>query len=349
MNFETNGKYTEFIGVYSSENEDDLQGNYINNKSTIDLIANSGKKSVLTIKKINGEKYIEKQIGTTNRYVYFRKTSSNNFSEKTNLNNMVTQLTPSGFAGSSLHRVDLYSNKEVYLITFDGNGYEKNNIITKELIAKNVDSISKSENGDIYIKGGTQVKDTFNWIHFEDINNIISSNSKTEYEKAVEAIKNKLLDKKWLKENTLIKSANGNSSSIDEQVYKFAVIKEQDTKNPVVVLVVTAEKILTKNTFVIRYKNNDVSIEKVSEGHYQHTDTLTNGEYYATTYTHMKEWAYELLEVKSNDIGVLDRSNGTIGDGDYDYMDVLDFEDKNSLKYVTTELNENNLNRLLNN
>ena len=347
MNFETNGKYTEFIGVYSSENEDDLQGNYINNKSTIDLIANSGKKSVLTIKKIDGEKYIEKQIGTTNRYVYFRKTSSNNLSEKTNLNNIVTQLTPSGFAGSSLHTVDLYSNKEVYLLTFDGNGYEENNIITKELIARNVDSISKSENGDIYIKGGTQVKDTFNWIHFEDSNIISNANTRTEHEKAIEAIKSKLLDKNWLKENTLIKSENGNSNSIDEQEYKFAVIKEQDTKNPVVVLVVTAEKILTKNTFVIRYKNNYVNIKKVSEGHHQHIDTLTNDEYYATTYTHMKEWAFELLEVSSDDIGVIDRNRGTIGDGDYDYMDVLNFENRNNLKYVTTELNENNLNRLL--
>ncbi len=349
MNFESNGRYTAFIGAYSSENEDDMQGDYINGKSAITLISKSGKKEILTLKIIDGIKYLEKEIGTTNRYVYFRKTSSNNFSEQTNLNNIVTQLTPSGFSGSSLHRIDLYSNKEVYLITFDGNGYEKNNIITKELIAKNVDSISKSEDGNIYIKGGTQVKDTFNWIHFEDSNIISNANSKNEYEKAVEAIKSKLLDKNWLKENTLIKSANGNSNSIEEQDYKFAVIKEQDTKNPVVVLVVTAEKILTKNTFVIRYKNNDVSIEKVSEGHYQHVDTLTNGEYYATTYTHMNEWAFELLEVSSNDIGVVDRNHGTIGDEDYDYMEVIDFENNNNLKYVTTELNESNLNKLLKN
>ena len=86
MNFETNGKYTEFMGVYSSENEDDLQGNYINNKSTIDLIANSGKKSVLTIKEIEGEKYIEELIGSSNRYVYYKKNSSNSVSKETNLN-----------------------------------------------------------------------------------------------------------------------------------------------------------------------------------------------------------------------------------------------------------------------
>ena len=263
---------------------------------------------------------------------------------------IVTQLTPSGFAGSSLNRVELYSNKEVYLITFDGNGFENNNIKSNELIAKNVDSIYKAEDGDIYIKGGIQVIDDIGWIHFEDSNNMITNaDSKTEYEKAEEAIKSKLLDKNWLKNNTLIKSANGNSNSIEEQDYKFAVIKEQDTKNPVVVLVVTAEKILTKNTFVISYKNNDVNIKKVSEGHYQHVDTLTNGEYYATTYEHMNEWAFELLEVSSDDIGVVDRNHGTLGDEDYDYMEVIDFENNNNLKSVITELNETNLNRLLKN
>lgn len=263
--------------------------------------------------------------------------------------NIVTKLTPSGFAGSSLHRVDLYSNKELYLIEFDGNGYEENNIITKELIARNVDSISKSENGDIYIKGGTQVKDTFNWIHFENSNNIISNaNSKNEYEKAVETIKSKLLDKKWLKENTLIKSENGNSNSIDEQEYKFAVIKEQDTKNPAVVLVVTAEKILTENTFVIRYKNNNVSIEKVSEGHYQHIQTFTNEKYYATVSAHMGDWAYELLEVTSNDIGVVDRNHGKVGQDEYEYLEIDEFERNYNLQLVENILNENNLNRFLN-
>ncbi len=263
---------------------------------------------------------------------------------------IVTQLTPSGFAGSSLNRVELYSNKEVYLITFDGNGFENNNIKSNVLIAKNVDSIYKAEDGDIYIKSGIQIKDDIGWIHFEDGNNLGTNiNSKTEYEKAEEAIKSKLLDKNWLKNNTLIKSANGNSNSIEEQDYKFAVIKEQDTKNPVVVLVVTAEKILTKNTFVISYKNNDVNIKKVSEGHYQHVDTLTNGEYYATTYEHMNEWAFELLEVSSDDIGVVDRNHGTLGDEDYDYMEVIDFENNNNLKSVITELNETNLNKLLKN
>ena len=127
--------------------------------------------------------------------VYFRKNEDTKYStfkivkfeenseiiEKVKENNdqytIVTQLTPSGFAGSSLHRIDLYSNKDVYLITFDGGGFEENNIKSKELIARNVDSISKSEDGDIYIKGGTRVKDDLGWIHFED-NNIGANTNK---------------------------------------------------------------------------------------------------------------------------------------------------------------------------
>ena len=80
MNFDSNGKYTAFIGNYSSEFEDDLQGDYINGRSSITLIAKSGKKEILTIKVIDGIKYLEKQIGITNQYVYFKKSASNNIS-----------------------------------------------------------------------------------------------------------------------------------------------------------------------------------------------------------------------------------------------------------------------------
>ena len=247
-------------------------------------------------------------------------------------------------------------------IGYDGLKNFENIRITNSSIKATVVTKQKIYNGNDWVQDKDKkseivlIKSNNKWIiDYFDFNGIFENedtnleNSKTEYEKAEEAIKSKLLDKNWLKNNTLIKSANGNSNSIEEQDYKFAVIKEQDTKNPVVVLVVTAEKILTQNTFVIRYKNNDVSIEKVSEGHYQHVDTLTNGEYYATTYEHMNEWAFELLEVSSDDIGVVDRNHGTLGDEDYDYMEVIDFENNNNLKSVITELNETNLNKLLKN
>ena len=76
MNFDSNGKYTAFIGTYSSEIEDDLKGDYINERSSVTLIANSGKKDILTIKRINGRKYLEKSI--KNITVYFSKSVSSN-------------------------------------------------------------------------------------------------------------------------------------------------------------------------------------------------------------------------------------------------------------------------------
>ena len=84
------------------------------------------------------------------------------------------QLTPSGFMGSSLMKVTLYSNGEVYLINYNGEGYEEKNIVDKELLATNASSIySKGTREDfeaIVIRGNSnmQVKNrNYSWIEFE--------------------------------------------------------------------------------------------------------------------------------------------------------------------------------------
>lgn len=81
-----------------------------------------------------------------------------------------TTIHTSGFMGSSLYRVDLYSNGEVYAITFDGNGYEDSNIVSKNLVAKNVSSIEMDESdegqGGIVIIGGEKIDENFGWISF---------------------------------------------------------------------------------------------------------------------------------------------------------------------------------------
>ena len=73
--------------------------------------------------------------------------------------------------GSSLYRVVLYSNGEVYVVTFDGNGYEDKNITSQELIAKNVTAIKESENeenyGEVIVEGGEKVNTDFGWINFK--------------------------------------------------------------------------------------------------------------------------------------------------------------------------------------
>ena len=48
---------------------------------------------------------------------------------------LAKSLTPTGFAGSSLNRIDLYSNGDVYWVQYDGEGLSDENIIKNDLIA----------------------------------------------------------------------------------------------------------------------------------------------------------------------------------------------------------------------
>ncbi len=94
-------------------------------------------------------------------------TNANHDTEKTE----IAHVSPSGFMGSSLYRVVLYSNGEVYVQTFDGNGYEEENILSQDLIAQNVTSIKEAEDEELYggviIEGGEAINTNFGWITFE--------------------------------------------------------------------------------------------------------------------------------------------------------------------------------------
>ena len=87
-----------------------------------------------------------------------------------------TVLTPSGFSGSSLKRVILYSDNTVYVANYDGAGYEETNIVDKTLIAKNVETIEYNGQGkdfkSIIVKGiGIEIIETsYNWIEFDSGN-----------------------------------------------------------------------------------------------------------------------------------------------------------------------------------
>ena len=80
------------------------------------------------------------------------------------------EVAPSGFMGASLYKVYLYANGNTYVVTFDGDGYEEKNIVTKKLIAKNVKSIETSDSdedqGMVIVKGGEAVNEDFGWISF---------------------------------------------------------------------------------------------------------------------------------------------------------------------------------------
>lgn len=94
--------------------------------------------------------------------------SNNNISKETTI---TKTLAPSGFAGSSLLKVVLYSDGNVYLIHYDGQEYEESNITKKELIAKNATSIREEiENEEfsaIVVKSKDIVCRDYNWITFE--------------------------------------------------------------------------------------------------------------------------------------------------------------------------------------
>ena len=126
MNFDSNGKYTAFIGIYSSEVEDDLQGDYINGRSSITLIAKSGKKEILTIKVIDGIKYLKKQIGITNQYVYFKKSASNSSNEDNKENNIVKNVKPNIGTFSAKSIIDDESNEDIikWIIILENNKFE---------------------------------------------------------------------------------------------------------------------------------------------------------------------------------------------------------------------------------
>lgn len=66
---------------------------------------------------------------------------------------LIKSLTPTGFAGSSFNKIELYSNGDVYWIQYDGAGFEYENIVKNELIATNATDIEMFENEGINVIG----------------------------------------------------------------------------------------------------------------------------------------------------------------------------------------------------
>lgn len=88
---------------------------------------------------------------------------------------VVNKLSPFGWAGSSMQEIRLYDNGDVYHVTYNGDGNTEANIISFDLIAKNVDSIEEKVNGQVFesivIKGKNVNKVRNNvesWIIFEN-------------------------------------------------------------------------------------------------------------------------------------------------------------------------------------
>lgn len=82
---------------------------------------------------------------------------------------VIKTISPKGFAGASNYNLRLYSDKTVYLIIYSGEGYTDKDIISKQLLAENVDDIYYDDTaGTMYVVGGNKVSDGgVNWIEFK--------------------------------------------------------------------------------------------------------------------------------------------------------------------------------------
>jgi hypothetical protein len=88
---------------------------------------------------------------------------------------VISSESPLGFSGASMNKLELYSNGDAYLIKYDGNGYESDNIIEKNIVARNVSSIDvnideNSENFGAIILYGDKlevIESKYSWIIFK--------------------------------------------------------------------------------------------------------------------------------------------------------------------------------------
>lgn len=107
--------------------------------------------------------------------------SDTNSEEENDNAKIIKTASPSGFAGSSLHQVRLYSDGRVYLATYSGDGFDDSDVVEKELIATNAEDIEEItyedyesnnttlEPGTVIIKGKNLkvIDDGYGWILFK--------------------------------------------------------------------------------------------------------------------------------------------------------------------------------------
>ena len=78
-------------------------------------------------------------------------------------------ISPRGFSGASNYNLCLYSDKTVYLIIYNGEGYTEKDISSKQLLAENVEDIYYDDTAEtMYIVGGNKISDGgVTWIEFK--------------------------------------------------------------------------------------------------------------------------------------------------------------------------------------
>ena len=82
---------------------------------------------------------------------------------------IIKTISPRGFSGASNYNLCLYSDKTVYLIIYNGEGYTEKDISSKQLLAENVEDIYYDDTAEtMYIVGGNKVSDgVVTWIEYK--------------------------------------------------------------------------------------------------------------------------------------------------------------------------------------
>ena len=158
-------------------------------------------------------------------------------------NKIIKKLSPSGWAGSSMHEIRLYNNGDVYHVTYNGEGNTEENIISNELIAKNADTIEEKTNGQalegIIVKGKRLeiVKNEDTWIIMEGSDtNSSTVNNKTNSDNEEEIFKETIwytcdefkikLPKSWENNYVVEKGTLGDNSGV---YYSFLCASDQES------------------------------------------------------------------------------------------------------------------------
>ena len=152
--------------VYVSKNNEKANNEIKRNETEIVYVENEVSKSDADE---NNSNEADTSLNKTNETKNNTSNSSNSENQES-ATKVKKQVSPSGFMGSSMYRVNLYENGDVYVVTYDGTGYEEGNITSKDLIAKNATSIEKIEDGDfeggVRVKSNNPVNENFGWIEF---------------------------------------------------------------------------------------------------------------------------------------------------------------------------------------
>lgn len=224
------------------------------------------------------------------------------------------EIIASGWAGSSMHRVRLYSNGDAYYITFNGNGETEDCIIGKDLVAKNVEDIieKKGEHGEfagVIVKGKNMTvvnRNATDWIFFETANentNTATTNTDSEYDTAIAEIKKCLKDKNWLKENVYIKPDQQIvEGDLSDQKVNFIICR--GNRIPVIVIEVSSENVRYSKVVLVAYVNGSVKSEIIDQGHIYHCgySADANKNVVATGFMHMGDNTTTLHKIENGNI-----------------------------------------------